>query len=259
MDRRRSYASVAGGNSSSGASPAPTRSGAFASLVGSNTTSYASYNYVVDTEQHANPAITTPSFSTDPAVNAPSSCGKLASGSVPKHWTPASMGPHATEKNTGTAVMLLRPSYLRCSRYMEKLEAAERAKIKARRESTGFANTGHHGSSGAVNSLSTSSSSVSLHKMAPSHRGMTYEIIESAPLPEEDMVPQLPSQWKERDRNGGLEISADGMDLRCSGIMKSQEHEAAAARTDFPIPSQCGVYYYEVSILQRGKDRYIQI
>lgn len=254
MDRRRSYASVAGGSSAGGSSQAPTRAGAFANLVTPSTSS-PSYNYAVETDGHSDPAPAT-STSVDPAAhpsNAPSSWGKGAvASSGPKHWIPSTMGSHATEKSLATG-MYLRPTYLRGTRYMEKLEAAQRAKAAARHEAVGFG-TNHNRHSSNGGSLSTSSSSVSLHKMAPSHRGMTYEIIESAPLPDEDVVPMLPSQWKEHDRTGGLEISTDGLELRCSGIMKSQEHEAAAARTDYPMPSQCGIYYYEVSVLHKGKE-----
>jgi len=28
--------------------------------------------------------------------------------------------------------------------------------------------------------------------------------------------------------------------------------EAAAIRTDFPIPQECGLYYYEVEIINKG-------
>jgi len=34
------------------------------------------------------------------------------------------------------------------------------------------------------------------------------------------------------------------------------EKEAAAARANFPIPPACGIYYYEVQILDKGARGY---
>ena len=140
-----------------------------------------------------------------------------------------------------------KPSYLRNSKYMEKLEAAHKAKLAIQRETIAA-----HSSN--PSSLSTSSSSVSLHRMAPSHRGMTYEIVEHQPVVEEDGLSPLPSRWAELDRFGGLEVGADGLDIRYTGTQKTQDHEAASARTDHPMPPQCGIYYYEATIVSRGKE-----
>lgn len=144
------------------------------------------------------------------------------------------------------------PSYLRGSRYMEKLEAKHEAKIAAQHAEA----TPRTFKSG---SLSTSSSSVSLHKMAPSHRGMTYDIVENQ-LPSEDEGPApLPSKWKTKDKWGGLEILPSEVDVRFVGGSKLSEHEAAATRTDHPMPPECGIYYYEVTIVQKGKDGMIGV
>ena len=143
------------------------------------------------------------------------------------------------------------PSYLRESRYIEKLEAAHRAKIAAQRaESRPF----------IAGSLSKSSSNVSLQKMAPSHRGMTYDIIENQLHVEDEGPAPLPSKWKSKDKWGGLEILPSETDVRFVGpANKLSEHEAAAARTDHPMPSECGIYYYEVTIVHKGKDGMIGV
>ena len=140
-----------------------------------------------------------------------------------------------------------KPTYLRESTYMEKLEAAYRANLAAHRESS----SAHSSNPG---SLSTSSSSVSLHKMAPSHRGMTYEIIEHQPTLEDHGLAPLPSKWAEVDKYGGLEIAANGLDVKYIGLSKLHDHEAAAARADHPMPPQCGIYYFEVTIISKGKE-----
>ena len=142
-----------------------------------------------------------------------------------------------------------KPSYLRNSKYMEKLEAAHKAKLAGQREAASV-HSSHPGS------LSASSSSVSLHRLAPSHRGMTYEIVENHPVVEDDGLSPLPSKWAEVDKYGGLEIAADGLDIRYAGLLKTHDHEAAAARTDHPMPPQCGIYYYEATIISKGKEGY---
>ena len=139
------------------------------------------------------------------------------------------------------------PTYLNGSVYMERLEAAHKAKMGARRDALS-AHSSHPGS------LSTSSSNVSLHKLAPSHRGMTYEIIERIPPSEDDSVSPLPSKWGEVDKHGGLEIAADGMEVKYVGLTKLHEHEAVAARADQPMPPECGLYYFEVTIISKGKE-----
>ena len=139
------------------------------------------------------------------------------------------------------------PTYLRGSRYMEKLELAYKSKIASQRD-----NPSTHPSH--PSSLSTSSSSVSLHKLAPSHRGITYEIIERLPPPEDEGVLPLPSKWKEVDKHGGLEIAANGLDVKHVGLTKMHDHEAVAARADQPMPPECGLYYFEVTIISKGKE-----
>lgn len=135
---------------------------------------------------------------------------------------------------------------------MEKLEVAHKAKLAAQREA-------HSAHSSNPGSLSTSSSSVSLHKMAPSHRGMTYEIIEHQPPLDDEGLTPLPSKWAEADKHGGLEIAADGLDVKYVGALKLHDHEAAAARADHPMPPQCGIYYFEVTIISKGKEGMIGV
>ncbi len=94
------------------------------------------------------------------------------------------------------------PSYLRHSRYMAKLEAAHKAKLKREREQPS--------GSSALGSFSTGPSTT---RLAPSHRGMTYDIIESNPPKEEEVLPPLPSRWSEQGKYPGLDIMRDRQDL----------------------------------------------
>lgn len=140
----------------------------------------------------------------------------------------------------------LMPSYLRGSRYIEQLAEAHKARISKQRDGHSTHETNGH-------SLSTSSSSVNLHKMAMSQRGMTYEIIEKEPRPAGDGVPPLPSKWNEADRFGGIRISGEGLHAQFIGPGKTHEHiDTAAVRADHPMSPLCGLYYFEVIIVQMG-------
>ncbi|EER25754.1 SPRY domain containing protein [Coccidioides posadasii C735 delta SOWgp] len=139
------------------------------------------------------------------------------------------------------------PSYLKSSKYIAQLAAANKSKA-----------TGHKESSSAQSSnapsLSTSSSNANLHRMAPSHRGMTYDIIEHNASSDEDTLSPLPSRWNELDKYSGLDLMGDGLEVRYMGQANKQELEAAAVRANHPMPPQCGIYYYEVTIIAKSAD-----
>lgn len=142
------------------------------------------------------------------------------------------------------------PSYLRGSKHAEQLLDAHRAKQASLRDykSTHASNTG---------SLSTSSSSVNLHKMAPSHRGLTHEVVERAPVFGDEPVAPWPTRWNEGDKFAQLEIEDSGRLAKFAGSQKTHD-EAAAVRADFPMPRQCGIYYYEITVISKGKDGCVQ-
>jgi len=96
----------------------------------------------------------------------------------------------------------------------------------------------------------------------PTHRGVAFEVPEKS-TPAQSVVapsspsssaepPLLPSKLNDRDRCAILEVLNDGMEVHFSGPAKGTESDAASVRADRPIPPQCGIYYYEVSILSRG-------
>lgn len=149
------------------------------------------------------------------------------------------------------------PSYLRNSRYVARLEAARRSKLAAAQREPLHQQQQQP-------SLSASSSHVNLHRMAPSHRGMTYDIVEkepaittSAAAALEDKPQPLPSRWNESDRHDGLDLTNDGLEVRYMGHVHKPDHEAASIRADFPMPRESGIYYYEATILVKPKDAYV--
>ena len=142
------------------------------------------------------------------------------------------------------------PSYLKDSKYVQKLEEAHRAKVLAHKD-------GLLAHSSQPGSLSTSASSINLHsKMVPSHRGMTYDIIEKAPPLEDEALPPLPTRWNSQDKYGGLEVLSDGQEVKFTGVKSpaDRDHEACAIRADHPMPPQCGIYYFEVTIISRRRE-----
>jgi hypothetical protein len=145
------------------------------------------------------------------------------------------------------------PSYLSGSKHAENLEEVYKAKLAAHREreyrSQHSSNTG---------SLSTSSSSVNLHKSAPSHRGMTHDVIERAPVFVDEPVAPWPTKWSDNDKYAQLEIEEGGRQAKFSGTQKPHD-EAASVRADHPMPRQCGIYYYEVTVVSKGKDGYARL
>jgi Ran-binding protein 9/10 len=237
VPRRLSYASVASGASHN--IHHPTRSGAFSHLA-----------TAVPGGTHSPQTQSEPHFQRRYSEHDQDALGA-------SHWRkptplPAYSRKFADIQPQGTGVMATNPffipSYLRSSRYMARLEAAHKAKMKREREQPG-----------GLSALSAFSSSPGNARLAPSHRGMTYDIIESNPPREEEPLPQLPSRWSEQDRHPGLDIMSDGQDLRYSGSASKAETEAASVRTDRPMPIGCGIYYFEVEIKQKSKDTAIAL
>lgn len=140
------------------------------------------------------------------------------------------------------------PSYLHNSRYIYRLDAAHRAKLAAQHRDA---------SSSTSNPLSASSSHVNLHRMAPSHRGMTYDIIEKEPPVDDDLPMPLPTRWNDQDKYTGLELSNGALEVRYTGPVNKHDHDAAAVRADHPMPAQCGIYYFEITIQSKPREGYV--
>lgn len=146
------------------------------------------------------------------------------------------------------------PSYLRRSRHVQRLQRSWDEHVAELREHASL-------NPPKAPSLSTQSSNVNLNKMHASHihRPAVQDVIERLPPPtEEDRSRPLPSRWSEEDKMNGLEVLNDGQEVRFGGITKTTD-EAASIRSDHPMPKECGLYYFEVTILSRGKDGLIGV
>jgi hypothetical protein len=64
----------------------------------------------------------------------------------------------------------------------------------------------------------------------------------------------LPSRLDEEDSSHLLEVTEGGLEIKYVGDLVSA---VGSIRADYPIPSTCGWYYFEVRILCKGDDGYI--
>ncbi|KAK6726415.1 hypothetical protein RB195_004624 [Necator americanus] len=61
---------------------------------------------------------------------------------------------------------------------------------------------------------------------------------------------RLPRAWNKNDKYHFLDISHSSLRVSYKGNGKQQQKDAASTRADFPIPPQCGVYYFEITIVR---------
>ncbi|KAI0185704.1 SPRY domain-containing protein [Xylaria flabelliformis] len=157
-------------------------------------------------------------------------------GGIDEPWTTG-------QENTGFFV----PSYLRGSSYITKLEETHRAKEGQKEQQQ----------SGSGLSAASPDSQLS-GKTPAAHLGMTYDLIERAPtFDQSSTLPPLPTRWNRDDKYGALEVSSNGLEVKCNPALRTtreQDHEVSAIRADHPMPSQAGIYYFEVSLLSKRRD-----
>ncbi|KAK4121115.1 SPRY-domain-containing protein [Parathielavia appendiculata] len=156
----------------------------------------------------------------------------------------------------------LSPSYLRGTIYLQKLEEKHRADVLAERERSA-AKVGPPSSSPIASRLSSNESSshlplVGTKVSGSSHRGVAYDIVEKPMFPAEeeddDAVSPLPSRWNKDDKEAALEVLSDGYEVRHTG-RASSDHEASAVRADHYMSPSCGVYYFEITVLNTRSDK----
>ena len=255
MLRRSSYASVV-----SGAAPAlshqypPLRSGGFANHLNHPDFSYGNSPQNPTSYSRYDPRTFDMDFNTNGSGHGRSWSGARG-GQLPS-WSSAfgslTNGPGYGEYGGGHMDRFFIPSYLKDSKYVQKLEQAHKAKVLAPKD-------GPSAHSSQAGSLSTSASSMSLHaKTVPSYRGMTYDVIEKAPPLEDETLSHLPSRWNSQDKFGGLEVLSDGQEVKFTGAKSpaDRDHEACSIRSDYFMPQQCGIYYFEVTIISRRREEY---
>ncbi|XP_067931611.1 ran-binding protein 9-like [Watersipora subatra] len=69
---------------------------------------------------------------------------------------------------------------------------------------------------------------------------------------------ELPSCWNQKDKHEFISLSNNYLTVNYKGQGKTPK-DAASVRTNHPIPSACGIYYFEVKIISKGRDGYMGI
>ncbi|KAK7737924.1 hypothetical protein SLS53_006302 [Cytospora paraplurivora] len=156
--------------------------------------------------------------------------------------TDSTGGGRTSSSNSGSSGFL-RPSYLRGSHYLARLEQQTQQKAQAEREKNAVAKNGGEGVLQGNNSA-----------VSQSYLGITRDVIErTPPHEEEDAVDPLPTRWGsgKDDKADGLEVLSDGLEVKYTGSRNPTERdfEACAIRADHTMPVQSGLYYFEVTIL----------
>ncbi|RPA97522.1 SPRY-domain-containing protein [Choiromyces venosus 120613-1] len=144
---------------------------------------------------------------------------------------------YAMSQNQAAQQPTIVPSYLAESSYAERLAAR----------------------SAVFNPLPTPPSSLTLSgKVSQTHRGLACDVIENV-SGDDDVLNPLPTRWNENDKCPGIDLLNNGMEVKFIGPQKVSDNDAAAVRADQPMPPQCGLFYYEVTVVSKGKEGLIGV
>jgi hypothetical protein len=72
------------------------------------------------------------------------------------------------------------------------------------------------------------------------------------PLVDKRTTP-LPRSWSTRDKCTFIGLSQRNLRVHYKGAGKNHR-DAAAVRTAHPIPAACGLYYFEITVVSKGRD-----
>ena len=69
----------------------------------------------------------------------------------------------------------------------------------------------------------------------------------------------FPSMWNSKDSYSSLSLTHSNLWVTFRGHNKAHQKDAASVRSNNPIPKSCGIYYFEIKIVSKGRDGYIGI
>ena len=142
------------------------------------------------------------------------------------------------------------PTYLSRSVYMQRLEDDHKAKMRVKQPKRPTGN-------GIIINNNNNKPDIITGPLPPgSHRGLSHTVVERSPGHEDhDELTPLPSKWNKDDMWHGLDMDSDNIvKFSMSKSSLEREYEACAIRANHHIPPQCGIYYYEVMVLDSRKD-----
>lgn len=73
----------------------------------------------------------------------------------------------------------------------------------------------------------------------------------------EDETP-LPRAWSSQDKFTYIGLSQNNLRAHYKGVGKTHK-DAASVRAGCPIPAACGLYYFEIKVVSKGRDGYIGV
>ncbi|EFX04282.1 ran-binding protein [Grosmannia clavigera kw1407] len=91
---------------------------------------------------------------------------------------------------------------------------------------------------------------------------MAFDVVEKSPgtalLDDDEAMTPLPSRWDKKDKpQSGLEVLSGGLDVKyMASSLKGtgdREQDLCSIRADHYMPPQCGIYYFEVTVLGKHK------
>ncbi|GBM39134.1 Ran-binding protein 9 [Araneus ventricosus] len=77
------------------------------------------------------------------------------------------------------------------------------------------------------------------------------------PMVDENETP-LPRSWSPKDKFTYIGLSQNNLRVHYKGSGKNHK-DAASVRATHPIPAACGLYYFEVKIVSKGRDGYMGV
>lgn len=77
------------------------------------------------------------------------------------------------------------------------------------------------------------------------------------PAVNEEITP-LPRNWSSKEKFNTIGLSQNNLRVHYKGHGKNHK-DAASVQANHPIPSVCGLYYFEVKIVSKGRDGYMGI
>ncbi|KAK2189474.1 hypothetical protein NP493_106g07066 [Ridgeia piscesae] len=63
----------------------------------------------------------------------------------------------------------------------------------------------------------------------------------------------LPRSWSPKDKHNFIGLTQNDLRVHYKGVGKTHK-DAASVRATQPIPAACGIYYFEIKIISKGRD-----
>lgn len=159
---------------------------------------------------------------------------------------------HDADDSTATPdAQFFVPSYLEGYTYMQMLQEVHKAKLRAQKDSK---RSTDNGAAGSVTPFAQS-------PLPPgAHRGLAHNVVERTPASDDDTtLAPLPTKWNKYDVWTGIDFQSDDLSVKYVAPKNHHDHEASAVRADHYMPPQCGLYYFEVHILQGKRDECVPV